>query len=457
MKTIFITITRGSIIRNYFHTGVISKLLKSGVRIVALVSFYDNKELLKKLAQDNLTFEPLIPSKKIRLNQLFGEMFRGAIFNKTIKTYYKYRFFSYEPRYYLYYPRLIVYLFIKHVPGIKKILRFLDKCINPQLENELLFEKYKPDLVFSTTPHERSDVGVIKCAQKYRIPTLAMPKSWDNLSKILFPVKADHLFVWSDYMRGEAMKYQDYEKKGVSVVGISQFDFYANENLLLSRAEYCKKMKLDPNKKIILYGSTGSCFDENGYIDLIRKSLENGGLENVQVVMRPHLGYKGEMNKFDPMERHVGFVVDRSDNQSVELKDRWDISIDHILNLYNSLYHADVCINIASTLTLDSIACGTPVVNICFDFLPKAYHESISRVYETDYFGSVIRFNATYVARNEEEFIKYISYALSHKFAKISEQKRLIGYFMHKLDGNSSTRLAQGILKFISNNERISA
>ena len=450
MKTIFITITRGSIIRNYFHTGIIDQLIAAGVRVVALVPFFDNNELLKEFSRENMVYEPLKSPTKIRFESFFIEMFRGLVFNKTVKTYYKYKFLTYEPNYALYYPRAFFYFLVKIIPGMKRLTRFLDNLINPQTENDYLFEKYRPDLFFSTTPHDRADIGVMKSAKRFGVPVVGMPKSWDNLSKTLFPVKLKHMFLWSDYMRNEAFDFQGYLKSETTIVGIPQFDFYTNQSLLVSRDEYFRQHSLVPKKKIILYGSTGAGFEENCYIELIQSFRERGVLKDVQVVMRPHIGYEGEMKKFTLLEKYRGFVVDQTDKQSANLKDRWDVSMNHVKNLFNSMHHADVCMNIASTLTFDASACGTPVVNVSFDCQKTEYKKSLARIYETDYFAAVIKIGATYLARNEKEFSESLVASLADKNSKAEQRKRLIDYFVYRVDGKSSERLVSGILALLS-------
>lgn len=425
-------------------------MIESGLRVVVLVSFYDDKKLLEEFSLKNLVFEPLPYPKKIRWELFFLEMFRGVIFNKTIRTYYKYKFLTYEPNYLLYYPRAIFYSIIQIVPGIKHFLRFLDSFLNPQCDNDHLFKKYNPSLVFSSTPHDRGDIGIIKSARRFGVKVTGMPKSWDNLSKTLFPAKLDKFFVWSAYMKDEAVRFQGYKAKDVEVVGIPQFDFYRNKDWLLTREEYCRQMGLNINKKIILYASTGAAFDENGYLELIHDSMSKNVLRDVQVLMRPHVGYKGEMKKFEPLLKYPDFFIDRSDIQSSKLKDNWDTSLGHVKNLYNSLYHADICVNVASTMTLDATACGTPVVNVCFDIENVHYKKSIARVYETDYFGSVVSFNGTWVARNKEEFLDFVKKTLVNKDGKQEERKRLSEYFMYKIDGNSSERLVNGIIKLLN-------
>jgi len=439
-------------IRGFFHSGIISNLLKANFKVVVLSPFHDKKELFQPYLHDNLILEPLFYPKKVRFEKFFLEMFKGVIFNKTSKVYYKYKFIIYEPKRYLYYPRLFIFSFVKHIPGIKGFLRWLDFVLNLQKEHDYLFKKYKPDLVFVTTPHERSEIGVIKSAKRFKVKNISMSKSWDNLSKILFQIKTDYHFVWSDFMKDEAMRFQDYKEDEIVVNGIPQFDFYQRKDWLLSREDFCKKFNFDPSKKIILYGSTGCGFDENGYLELIKKYIDKGEIKKAQVLMRPHVGYVGEQEKFNEIERYKEFVADRSDKQMDIFKDHWDISIDHIKNLYNSLYHADVCLNIASTLTLDSVACGTPVINLGFDLESNIpYNKSIRRVYETEYISAVIRSKGSWLVNNKKEFLIALQEVLKNKNIRSKEREEMIKYFMYKNDGKTAQRISEKIIALINN------
>ena len=70
MKTIFITISRGSLIRNFLQTGVIQKILDKNFRVVILTPHYDDSEAFADYQHENLVLEPLIVSKNIRLHRL---------------------------------------------------------------------------------------------------------------------------------------------------------------------------------------------------------------------------------------------------------------------------------------------------------------------------------------------------------------------------------------------------
>ena len=75
-------------------------------------------------------------------------------------------------------------------------------------------------------------------------------------------------------MKEQAICLQGYKPKEVIVTGVPQFDFYVRKDGLIPRAQFCKKFNFNPNKKIILFSSTGGDLcDEAYYIELIKKFL----------------------------------------------------------------------------------------------------------------------------------------------------------------------------------------
>lgn len=448
MKTIFITISRGSLIRNFLQTGVIQKILDKNFRVVILTPHYDDSEAFADYQHENLVLEPLIVSKNIRLHRLMYEIFTGAVYNPTTKVRYRYSFCGKKPKAYLYLPRLILFGSLRFIPGFKKFIRFIDAKINPQKEHDYLFKKYNPDLLFITVAGDRTETGLIKAAKRFGVRTICMPKSWDNLGKNLFYSKADYMIVWGEFMKKQAINFQDYKLDEILVTGAPQFDYYAHKENLLSREEFCRQFSFDPAKKIILYASNGiSASGEAVYVELINKYIEEGKLKDTQVLIRPHLGWLDDEKKFSRIKEENGIAIDRSAKRNMRFKDHWDISENHLKQLFNSLYHADVCINIASTMTLDAAACGTPAININFDVdrnLPM--DKSVKRLYISDYFKEVVDAGATWVVESEKELLEALKGILENGERKEEKQKSFIEYFMRKNDGRAAERIAQNLI-----------
>lgn len=454
VKTVFITISRGALVRNFFQSGMVKRLLNKGIRVVVLTPYYKDEEFWRDYVHQNLSLEPLIESDKIKFRRIINELMKGAAFNETVHSLYRYRVVGgKKPGKIIYIPRMLFLAPLSVLPYAKRIVRWLDYKINPQYEHDYLFEKYKPELVFTTTPHDYPDVGVLKSAKRFGVKTVTMPKSWDNPSIVLFNVKTDHILVWCPFVKKRIMKLQGYKENEITVTGIPQYDYYANNNNLVSREEFCRRFGFDPKKKIILYGSSGAHAGyEAAYPELIMKYIGEGRLKNTQLLVRYHIGYPKDREQYEYLEKYPGCRVDDTEKGSSKFRDYWDITGSHSSNLFNSLHHADVCITMASTLILDATACGTPVINIGFDADRNAdIHHSVKRFYTRDYIKALTSFPASWLAQSEEEYLGYLKRILEGGEKKNEEDiRRFIEYFMYKNDGKSAQRIADVLTKIIN-------
>lgn len=451
MKTVMLTISKGSLIRNFFHSGVIGRLLEHGVRVVVLSPNVHDAELFQPFAHPQLCIEPLIGAKQRRWKKFFEEISKAVIFNKTVHVRYRYRFAGPKPNKLWYLPRMLFLVPLHWIPGATSAIQWLDRRLNPQPEHDELFKKYQPDVVFITTSGRDHDISVLRSARRFGVPSVLMEKSWDTISKMLFADKADYFFSWGAFMTGQARQYQGYKATDILVTGAPQFDFYAQAAYHETREVFCARHGLDPKKKIILYGSSGGdVCDEVAYLSLLNEWMKAGRLTNVQVLVRPHLGWAGDADRFSECGSFAEFFVDRTDKQNEKFKDHWDTSIDHVVNLTNSLRHAAVCVNIGSTLTLDAVASETPVININFDVDPAVDSNlSTKRLYMTDYIEAISQFGATWLVRSQEEFLQALIATVEHNERREEENKKMVKRFMYANDGKSANRIVQVLLDIV--------
>ncbi|MDP3726502.1 MAG: CDP-glycerol glycerophosphotransferase family protein, partial [bacterium] len=429
-------------------TGVASRLIERGFRVVLLTPYYNTPELFQEFAHKNLYIEPLYASQKVKLRGFFTELFKGAVFNNTVYARYRWSIGTPKRPNQLLFPfRMIFFAPLRFVPGARHFIRWLYILLNPLRAHDYLFEKYKPNLVFNTDAG--GDNGVLRSAKRFDVPTVDMPKSWDGLSQMLFSIKADSLVVWNEYMRAQAIKLQGYKEGEIIVTGIPQFDFYARKDGLLSREAFCRRHGLDPKKKIILYGSAGAnLFDESQYVSLIKRFMEEEKLSEANILVRPHVGYYGDVERFSSLGSDTQIVVDKSGKHNQAVHDPFDTSEDHVYNLLNSLYHADVCVNVASTLSLDAIACGTEVINFNFDIDHNIKpHKSVKRLFVSDYVKDLMATGGTFLARSKEEFLDMLKGVLEEN--KKKDTKEMIDIFIYKIDGKSAERITDAIINLM--------
>ena len=181
--------------------------------------------------------------------------------------------------------------------------------------------------------------------------------------------------------------------------------------------------------------------------------MEEGRLEDANILVRPHLGYQGDTERFSSLQGKAGIAIDTSDKQNHALRDHFDTSMNHVYNLYNSLYHADVCVNVASTLSLDAAACGTPVINFNFDAEEGiASESSVKRLFVSDYVKHLMASGGTWLAKSKGEFLEMLQDVLEK--GKQKDIQKMVQTFMYKLDGKSAERIADVLLKILNPSAR---
>ena len=210
---------------------------------------------------------------------------------------------------------------------------------------------------------------------------------------------------------------------------------------------------MDPLKKILLYASGGNTCDEEDYITLLKEFIETKKLENVQILIRPHIKHKGDLERFLMFDGTDGIVIDKTGRQDSSLRDNWDISENYTANLFNSLSHADICINVGSTITIDAAVCGTPSINLNFDVREGINpHRSTKRLFTSDYVQALINTGGTWLAENKDEFLRIIQNLLARSRRNDSvkrDMENLISYMIYRNDGNASDRIVN-VLEEIS-------
>lgn len=260
------------------------------------------------------------------------------------------------------------------------------------------------------------------------------------------------MLVWGAYSKRIACTLQGYSSREVVVTGAPQFDYYARSEHRITRDEFCAIHGLDSQKPFLLYGSSGADMcDEASFVQMLQEYLNTNEGARLQVLIRPHIGYKGDADQFVSFERDRRFSLDRTERQDPRLRDNWDSSSYHLSNLFNSLTHAAVCINVASTLTIDATLCGTPVINLRFDAnaMTDRKRRSVLRLFETGYIKDALSVGATWVVSSKENLYAALTEILADSSAKQKQRARLIEEFAFKTDGQSAVRVANSILSLL--------
>ncbi len=327
--------------------------------------------------------------------------------------------------------------------------QFLQWRLRSTRKYDELFARLKPDLVFNASHiHGAAGELPLRVAQRMGIATAGFIFSWDNLtsrSRIFVPY--DYYLVWHDFMKQQLLGiYPKVRPESVFVTGTPQFDFHFKPEFLLSREELCRRIGVDPARPFVLYtsGIWNHFYEEHRHVELVIKLLRELPIQpKPQLVVRNYAKGTAEGLKQMAAQNYPDVVF-----PPVLWSERWLMPQHEDLYIYTSLVHyAALSINAASTVTLEFLLKGKPVINLNFDppgsDLPWCM--GYERHIKFDHFWPVARSGATMVARSPEDMRRFLIRGLTDPDADLPVRQKFIKQMFAgvPLDGRNGERVAE--------------
>ena len=328
----------------------------------------------------------------------------------------------------------------------------LSILLNPTPFFEQTFNELKPDLVFNCS-HIHAPRGEMpaRVAHKMGIRTATFIFSWDNLSsrgRILPPY--DHFLVWHEGMQAELLHLYHFIKPSqVHITGTPQFDYHFKPEYQMTRAQLAEHVGFDPKRPFVLY-TTGMARDFPGEVGHVRTVIDI--LKELDPVIRPQLVVRTYVKGNSPeME-----ALSKANTPDVFFPPvlwdaNWFMPQEEDLAIYSSLLKQCLFgINPASTVSLELMMFGKPVLNLGFDppgfHLPGPLHWQ--RHIGFDHYQWVLAGGGVRVAYSVEDMRAIIQeYVHSGNLLCGEQQMFLDNFFGPTLDGNSGKRVAEVILR----------
>lgn len=315
-----------------------------------------------------------------------------------------------------------------------------------------------PNVVVTTGPFQFKQPAISVAARKLGIRTLALIPSWDNLStKKRMVLNYDGYLVWSERSKEELHYfYPETTNKPVYVIGAPQFDVFFDETLFQSREEFFRHQGLDPDLPVIVYavGSPNFLAEHHGALYLANR-VANGDLGNVQMLVRPHpLHNDVELaSSFEKFGKRVAVqkTVVSGDRQIGRTQDKRQI-----IEWINTFRHADVVVNLSSTVTVDAAIFDTPVVNLDFDPQPGQVDQQLIKDinHRWTHFKPIAESGGVFLVNNFDEMLDSIRKYLAHPELHRENRRWIADYVCGYLDGKSGERMADAILDFVAQNDK---
>ena len=314
---------------------------------------------------------------------------------------------------------------------------------------EALFDRYRPVLVVAANPGlVFSEVPLLRTAKRRGVRSMAIDPSWDNFTNKLIPVRqVDRLVVWNEIMKQQAIELHGYEPDAVRVAGAPQFDLHFRART--PRAEFFARIGADPSRKLIALTTTPrSLYSHHDHVLRgLAAAIDDGRLSNAQVLVRLHP--RDEVEAYRDFAGRPGVIIEKPFRDTVKVADGLAIDVmpENQKHLGDTLYHADVVVNVASTISLEACIFDTPVVNICFDGPEESpYVKSARRYYSFTHYVNITSRGAVRVATSPAELVDAVAAYLANPTLDAAGRRQVVLDQCQFTDGRSAERVANLVL-----------
>jgi hypothetical protein len=312
-----------------------------------------------------------------------------------------------------------------------------------------------PAAVVTTGPFQFEQPAVVAVAKNLGIPTLALIPSWDNIStKNRLTFKYDGYLVWSEQTKRELHEFYPHTRNvPVFVIGAPQFDLFFQERFQLSRAQFCAAQGLKPELPIIVYAiSSPNVFSEYHGALYLAERVWRGELGDVQMIIRPNPIHDFQKAAELAARYAPRVIMQRTSDSRLTLTARSQ-NEHQIREWVNTFRHADVVVNLSSTVTVDAAIFDRPVVNLNYDPEPSRRQDALVKEVNHlwTHFKPIAESGGVWLVNSPEEMLAAVKTYLAHPELHRQKRRWIAEYVCQYLDGKCGDRMAQAILDFVHN------
>ena len=448
MKTIFVTIFQGVEAKNILRTNVYRELIKRGdVRLVFFVRTPERRAYYEReFTHPRVAFEVAAYRPGNLCDRLLSKFTFQLLRTKTTDLRRRMELEVRQNRAAYVFGLSLNRMFAR--PLVRKLLRRLDARLSQNDSFRDLFERYRPSAVFLAHLFDDVEIALLREAKRRRVPTIGFINSWDKLTaRSAIRLLPDHLLVYNDIVKHEAMEHADMPAERIRVVGIPQYDLYVGYRPV-PREEFMRRIGIDPTKRFFLYAPMGEAFSNSDWdvIDLLHRWIGEGALApdaDFLVRFQPN----DSVNEAERSKR-PWLHFDRPGTRFSRTRGvDWDMSEIEMRHLADTLSHASLLVCYASSLSVDAAAFDLPVINIDFELSPvELLAKSPTQFYQMTHYGNAIRTGGIRRVSSPDELQHWICTYLERPDADHEGRVRLVREQCGPFDGRAGERIAEAIL-----------
>jgi O-antigen/teichoic acid export membrane protein len=303
-------------------------------------------------------------------------------------------------------------------------------------------EARRPAVVMATSGINALEEPYMMAAAELGIPTIGCIQSFDHLTDRSRLIACDEYAVWNERMRGQLLAYHRPDAAGhVTITGTAQFDFHRQPQFCWDRAATLRHLGLDPDDRYILFAAN-TYFQTPSEPALVAEFLRRCAaipeLARHRMVVRLHP--LDDFSRWDGLTAaHPRVALSLPSGKSEQFS-----SADEQARLISSLTHADVSINMWSSMSLDSAALDTPVVCVAFSGAGRGPEQRFCRdAYGADFYQPIVDSGGIRLAGDMDALVRETAEAVATPGRDRAARARLAATECGPLDGGNAARIAE--------------
>ncbi|MFT5640028.1 MAG: hypothetical protein ACI9A7_000123 [Cyclobacteriaceae bacterium] len=448
--------------RMLLQTGLIIKLVDQGLTIALIVpdekdenllalSYSDKIKLIEwksrsTIWDDDYLHKRMYFLEDIKRNKALMEKFYNGLFYSDSKHPWK----RIRPLYYY-----TIYKLIKFFPSIRQ--HFLNRESEHLYSSEAnaILSEINPKLLVSTYPVSIIEAKMLAAAKTANIPTLLHLLSWDNITaKGKFPVLPDNFIVWGEIMKMELQEYYQIKEKEISICGVPHFD----EHIEVSNNGNChllvKDLGLDAELPYLFFAMSSPRFAprEIDIVEWLAAAVRNNVFgQKMQLIVRPHpqnvKEFTSKKSWLQRLNTLSGQRIAIDYPQLNESKIRWSMKKEDMQNLAKLISGCVLCLNSGSTVSIDALMHGKPVVITAFDGDSKlSYWNSARRLIDYTHLAKYIAAGGADVANSYDSLTHIIQAYIDDPQLNNAKRRQALLSECYRDDGKSTERVVSSLI-----------
>jgi hypothetical protein len=312
----------------------------------------------------------------------------------------------------------------------------------------------RPDALFCLTPFLLDEEMTARVCARRQIPSSTAILSFDNLTtRSWIPTVFQQYLLWNRHNVEQLRRgYPESSESQVEIVGSPQFDFYRDTKYLWPENEWRRNLGLTAGRPVILFGGGfyGCAPHEPQFLQQLDQAIEQKTIPGDPIILfRRH--------PVDPIERWKPVLEGAS---HVVHDDPWKLGRDvlghanvrheDIAKLASSLYHCNVHVNVASSMSVDGAIMDRPQVGPAYDASPgRKYDRAAKECYLQEHFLPIYHSGGIDIVNSSKEMASAIRSAFENPDRAKTGRQRIVEEICTFNDGKSTARVAAQLALFL--------